>query len=229
MLNTEYISGLPKQRILAAAKICEDYFSSDLKEDPRDVAYTLEVILGDDAPEKLNLNLSSFDIIGFKLMGGNIELRSAKTRIENIHRHVKALQARDMITGIQFPVDQNLIEMDQSEIQRIEELLSEIRELVRSSEYLDEDHKLRLIKIVSNLQREIDKPVSSYREFLNGMIETSEALGTSGENVKPVFDRMREVFGIADKAKKKVEQLSGPEETKRLPSPESVGYESEAG
>lgn len=212
---------------MAAAKICEDYFSNKLDENPRDVAYTLEVILGDDAPEKIGLNMSSISAIGIQLMGGNVELRSAKRRIVDIHRHLKALHARDMINGVEIPSNQNLIEMGKSEIQLIEKLLSEIKELVRSSEKLDENHKLRLLKIVSDLQKEIDKPVSSYRVFLDGMIETSEALGTAGENVKPVFDRMREVFGIVDKAKKKIEQISGPDETKRLPAPEDAETEME--
>jgi len=36
---------------------------------------------------------------------------------------------------------------------------------------------------------------------------------------------MREIFGIADKAKKKIEQLTGPEKMKRLPSPKEPSTE----
>lgn len=224
MLNTEYISNLPKQRIQAAAKICEDFIEGGLKENPRDIVHTLEVILGDDAPKAEQIPSSVTGIL-FGYLLGKTPVTDVRRRIILIHRHIKALQAREIIEGNDQLANQNLIEIDRSEIPRIEKLLSEIRDLVRNSEVLDEDHKLRLLKIVSNLQNEIDKPISSYRVFLNGMVETSEALGKSGENVKPVFDRMREIFGIADKAKKQLEEISGPEETKRLPPPEETENE----
>ncbi|MEP3198778.1 MAG: hypothetical protein ABJO57_12960 [Lentilitoribacter sp.] len=227
MLDSEYIAKLPKQKVEAALKICEDFFSGTLKDDPHDIAYTLNVVLGDDAPKnQLEEPSNSKSLFLRLLVPSDSRSTSARRYIRDVHRHLKAVQVRDTIAGNAIiSVDQNLIEIESSQVQRIEILLSEIREIVRSSDSIDEDHKLRLLKIVSNFQTEIDKPISSYRVFLNGMIETSEALGTSGKKVKPVFDRVREVFGIADKAKKTIEQLSAPEEIKQLPSPEHLDSE----
>ncbi|PCI05762.1 MAG: hypothetical protein COB78_04010 [Hyphomicrobiales bacterium] len=129
--------------------------------------------------------------------------------------------ARRAVFETSVQVVSDSIEIDRSDIPRIELLLSEIREIVRKSSVLDEEHQLRLLKIVSDLQREIDKPISSYRAFLDGLIETSDALGTSGKKMKPAFDRMREIFGIIDNVKKQAEQIGGPEEIKQLPAPKS--------
>jgi hypothetical protein len=50
MLDHDYINNLPKNKIMAADKICSDFSNEKAHEDPRDIVYTLEVLLYDDAP-----------------------------------------------------------------------------------------------------------------------------------------------------------------------------------
>ncbi|MBL4638917.1 MAG: hypothetical protein JKY57_00130 [Kordiimonadaceae bacterium] len=224
MLDTDYLSKLPKNAALAAAKICEDFSKGNINDDPMDVLYVLRVLLGEEAKEKDR-----------KLKDSFMPKTRAKEDIRSIQRHVKAVVATEMILGPEKSEKEvadllagNYIEFDKQDVSQIGNLLSEIRDVLRSSDELDENHKLRLLKIVNDLQKEIDKPLSSYRVFLDSLIETSEALGTAGKNIKPVFDRVREIFGIVDSKKKKMEQIASPEELRQLPSPESLEKEVEA-
>jgi hypothetical protein len=49
-----------------------------------------------------------------------------------------------------------------------------------------------------------------------------EALGKFGKDVKPLFDRMTEIMGIARGKSEEYEQLPPPEEVKRLPPPDDT-------
>jgi hypothetical protein len=61
--------------------------------------------------------------------------------------------------------------------------------LAYRSSLLDCNHRWahRSFNIANKFQSELDKKISDYKVFLDGMIETSEAVGEAGENVKPVL------------------------------------------
>lgn len=221
MINNEYLARLPKNKLLAANKICTDYFEDRLKERPSDIAYTLEVLLEDELPH-VEFFSDSAGIVGtlLQLTRGTVSLASISTerRIYSIHRHVKALLAKATITNPSL-INTFLIELSGDETKRIDELLADIRNIIRESDVISDEHKRRLLRVVNDLQAEVDKEYSDFRVFLDGMVEVSEAVGEAGEKVKPVFDRIKELFGIADKVRKTKEAIEAPQIVEALPPP----------
>lgn len=220
MLDNEYLSRLPKNTLLAANKICTDYFAKELKERPSDVVYTLEVLLDDQLPPNNDSEvfLSGLSRLVYRAMNGSIQSLSIDRRIAQIHRHVKALLAKATITNPSL-INTFLVELSDGETKKIDDLLADIRNIIRESTVISDEHKRRLLKVVNTLQAEVDKEYSDFRVFLDGMVEVSETVGEVGENVKPIFDRIKEAFGIADKVRKAAEAIEAPEPLKRLPKP----------
>lgn len=221
MLNNEYLIKLPKNKLLAANKICADFMDGELQERSEDVLLTLEVLLQEELPNFRGANSTNVSVAGVKITdftGGIFQSSTIRKKIREIHRNVKALLARATITDPSM-INMFLFELSDAETKRIDELLGDIRNIVRESTVISDEHKRRLLKVVNSLQAEVDKEYSDFRVFLDGMIEVSEAVGEAGENVKPVFDRIKEVFGIADTVRKAKEALEAPFRPKALPPP----------
>jgi hypothetical protein len=98
-------------------------------------------------------------------------------------------------------------------------LISEMRELIKSSLLFDIPHKRRLLDRISAIEIESYKDQGKLDVFLGGVVDVGEALGKFGESAKPLFDRMAEVVGIARSSSKEYEQLPPPETQKQLPPP----------
>ena len=220
MLDNQYLASLPKNKLLAANQICTDYLGGTLKEGAGDIAFTLKIILEglvpdpDEAKPEIQANFVGISIK--RLFLGRSDDRE---KIYLIHRHVKALLARATIENPSL-INTFLISLSSEEKGRIDDLLSEIRNIVRGSTAITDEFKRRLLKVVNNLQAELDKEYSDYRVFLDGMVEVSEVVGDVGENVKPLFDRVKELFGIADKVRKTKEALESPTTPEALPAPQ---------
>ncbi len=220
MLDNDYLARLPKNKLLAANQICTDYFEQNLKEDAGNVAFTLKILLEGVVPDieqdirpEIDASFAGFDIR--RLILGR---PSDQKKIFLIHRYVKALLARETIENPSL-INTFLISLSSEEKGKIDALLSDIRNIIRESTAITDEFKRRLLKVVNSLQAELDKEYSDYRVFLDGMVEVSEAVGEAGENVKPVFDRVKELFGIADKVRKTKEALEAPMKPAALPTP----------
>ncbi len=222
MLNNTYLSKLPKNKLLAANKICTDFIEGELEEKAEDVALTLSVLLEEELkPSEFN---KDFDLriggvgFGFSLFDSLLPKKAALHKIEEIHKIVKALLAKATILDPSL-INTFLVELSEDETRRIDVLLADIRNIIRESTVINDEHKRRLLKVVNGLQAEIDKEYSDFRVFIDGMVEVSEAVGEVGENVKPVFDRIKEVFGIADKIRRAKEAIEAPGRPELLPPP----------
>lgn len=219
LFSNEYLATLPKNELIAANKICTDFFSGDLDEQPRDVAYMLEVLLEDEISPNVQVgtNGSLTSVIAEPLVAA-LKAKSSRKKIEDIHRSVKALIARRIIKD---PASMNsyLIQLSEEETRRLDSLLGDVRNVIRDSEAISDEHKRRLLVIVNQLQAEIDKEYSDFRVVLDRFIEASEVAGEVGIKSKPFFDRMRELFGVFDIKRKEVERLEAPDDPARLPAP----------
>lgn len=220
MLDNNYLAQLPKNKLLAANQICIDYQNGRLSEDPKDLAFTLKVILDGIVPD---IDKEIFGNHEPTLLGIPIRLfipsqSSATNKITKIHRYVKALLARETIENPSL-INTFLISLSGEEKTKIDKLLSQIRNIIRNSTAITDEYKRRLLKVINALQTELDKEYSDYRVFLDGMVEVSEAVGEAGKNIKPIFDRFKELFGIADRVRKMKESIEAPANSETLPAP----------
>lgn len=98
-------------------------------------------------------------------------------------------------------------EFPEEGLDRIQILINELRDLISDSNTIDENHKLRLLKRLENLQLELHKRVSNLDRFWGFVGDAGVVLGKFGNDVKPIVDRIREMLGIVWRTQAKSEEL----------------------
>lgn len=107
-------------------------------------------------------------------------------------------------------------EFTDGDIDRVQEIINELRDLLKNDTSLDDGHKRRLLKRLEALQSELNKKVSDLSHFYGLMGDFGVAVGKLGKDAKPFTDRIREVIGIAWKAQARAEQLPSSAENPML-------------
>ena len=87
-------------------------------------------------------------------------------------------------------------EFSEGDLERIQQLINELRDLISKTKELKQKHKQRLLSKLEKLQSEFHKTVSDLDRVWGFIIEASIVLGQAGENIKPMVDRIRELIGI---------------------------------
>lgn len=98
-------------------------------------------------------------------------------------------------------------EFSEEDIEKIQSLISELREEITKSKLFEEDHKNRLLKRLEKLQSELHKKMSDLNRFYVLIGDAGVVFGKFGEDAKPFFDRIQEILQFAWKAQAITEQL----------------------
>lgn len=93
------------------------------------------------------------------------------------------------------------------DLQRVQVLINELRDLISASEVFDEKHKFRLLKRLERLQNEVHKKVSDLDRFWGLIGDAGVAIGKFGKDVKPIVDRIKELTTITWRTQSKAEKL----------------------
>jgi hypothetical protein len=88
-------------------------------------------------------------------------------------------------------------QFSEGDIDRIQKLVNELRNLIAASEELREEHKRRVLGRLERLQRELHKKMSDLSVLWGVLIEASMVARRLGQNAKPIVDRIREIASIA--------------------------------
>ena len=99
-------------------------------------------------------------------------------------------------------------EFDDDDIDKIQNLINELRDLISKSDVFEEDHKRRLLNRLERLQSELHKRVSDLDRFWGLVGDAGVMAGKFGEDVKPIVDRIMELGKIIWGAQAKAEELS---------------------
>lgn len=100
-----------------------------------------------------------------------------------------------------------LYQFSDGDINRIQKLLNELRDMVGESELFDANHKERILKKLEGLQGELHKKMSSLDKLWGLIGEAGVALGKFGKEVKPFTDRIREILQIVWRTQARAEEL----------------------
>ncbi|OCH17757.1 hypothetical protein A6E05_13640 [Aliivibrio sp. 1S165] len=103
-------------------------------------------------------------------------------------------------------------EFSQGDIDRIQHLITELREHISQSTMIEEDHKHRLLKRLEKLQSELHKRVADLDRFWGLVGDAGVVLGKFGNDAKPLVDRIKEIANITWNTQKRAEEL--PSETR---------------
>ena len=112
-------------------------------------------------------------------------------------------------------------EFSQNEIDRIQSLLNELRDLITKSKKFEADHKSRLLNRLERLQSELHKKVSDLDRFWGLVGDAGVVFGKLGEDAKPIVDRIREIASIVWNAQSRAEVLPDKSEFPLLKNKDS--------
>lgn len=98
-------------------------------------------------------------------------------------------------------------EFTQGDLDRVQELLNELRVQIRECPKFAEEHRRRLLLKLERLQAEVHKKMSSLDNFWGIVLEGGVVLKKIGEDAKPIVDRIRELAGLAWRTQARAEDL----------------------
>jgi len=87
-------------------------------------------------------------------------------------------------------------EFSDSDYDRIQELINELRDITSKSSQIEPSHKRRLLRKIESLQQELHKRMSNLDRFWGLLGDAGVVLGKFGGDIKPLTDRLGEMFVI---------------------------------
>jgi len=87
-------------------------------------------------------------------------------------------------------------EFSEGELNLIQNLINELRELISTNGELGEGHRHRLIKKLEKIKSELHKTISELDRFWGFYICLSIVIGLMGENAKPAEDLVKKIVDI---------------------------------
>ncbi len=220
MVDDEFVANLPADPLLALKCIADE-------------CSKIEIVKSGD-----NINISEKQLIQFlalaiaiirkysvKIGFGPPEMTSeGPSNIANIRDYFQKLERTTDQLGAQNLLQTSLsayerelnvgfhYEFSDGEIERLQSLITELRNAITGAAYLDEDHRRRLLARLEKLQGELHKRVSDLDVFLGVVVQIGAVAKRFGEDAKPLVDRAREIGEIVAGVFRRAEKLPpGPE------------------
>lgn len=98
-------------------------------------------------------------------------------------------------------------EFSQGDLDRVQLLINELRELISASERFEAKHQRRLLMRLEKLQSELHKRMSDLDNLWGLVGDAGVAVGRFGKDAKPIFDRIREITNITWRTQARAEEL----------------------
>lgn len=216
LFNEEFISSLREDPVNGAVKICQEIFDAlDLENHQGWYEKDFETL-----------------IEGYSLLAALIESKSLPITIEhpiigantsedcsNIYQFVtdvkstlRAEASRLKIESLKHKFQTSLdgefvYEFSQGDLDRVQVLLNQLRDLIRASKDLEAEHQQRLLRRLEKLQSEIHKKVSDVDRFWGLIGDAGVVIGKLGNDAKPIVDRIREITDIIWQTQSRAEEL----------------------
>ncbi|WP_104039903.1 hypothetical protein [Vibrio hyugaensis] len=111
-------------------------------------------------------------------------------------------------------------EFSKGDLERVQELINELRAQISTLEDLEPSHQQRLLKRLEKLQSELHKRVSDLDRFWGLIGDAGVVLGKLGTDAKPIVDRIKEIAEIAWNTQSRTEELPSNSPNPMLGDPE---------
>jgi len=90
----------------------------------------------------------------------------------------------------------SVYEFSDPDFRRVQDLINELRELIRSSSLISEEHKRRLLRKLEAMRGELHKKTNDIDRFWGFLGEAGIAMRKFGEDLKPISERVLELGTI---------------------------------
>jgi len=98
-------------------------------------------------------------------------------------------------------------EFTTGDLEKIQKLINELRDILTASELFTAEHKQRILKRLERIQQELHKKVSDLDRFWGLIGDAGVAIGKFGNDAKPIVDRIKEIADIVWRTQSRSEEL----------------------
>lgn len=116
-------------------------------------------------------------------------------------------------------------EFSQGDLDRVQELVNQLRSLISAGTNLDKEHQQRLLRRLEKLQSELHKKVSDLDRFWGLIGDAGVVLGKLGSDAKPIVDRIRDIADIVWQTQSRAEELPSGTKLPQLEHKPTIGGE----
>lgn len=121
---------------------------------------------------------------------------ASKLKLESLKKHFKT----SLGSGFCY-------EFSQGDLEKLQGLINQLRDLISSSNGLEKDHQRRLLARLEKLQSEMHKKVSDLDRFWGLVGDAGVVMGKLGNDAKPIVDRIKELADIVWRTQSRAEEL----------------------
>jgi hypothetical protein len=146
------------------------------------------------------------------------QLRNS-VRAELTSRHAKGLLESKTGEYMSFFAKAAIYEFSESDFKRVQDLINELRDLLRSSSLIGDDQKRRLLRRLEAMRSELHKKTNDIERFWGFLGEAAIAIRKFGEDLKPISERVLELGGIVLRVILEKEGVKALPELARILSP----------
>jgi hypothetical protein len=199
------LSNLPADNVEALAALCGEFERFDgharqLPEHHDDYVEALSILKG--FAMARGANLEKFPEVGPQ-RHQNISQISAyfnqvrtTARTELAGRHSRNYFDAKTEEYLALFAKAQVYEFSETEFKRVQALASELRDLIRDSSLITEDHKRRLLRRLQAMQAELRKQTNDIDRFWGFLGEAAITMRKFGEDLQPFSDRVLELGRI---------------------------------
>ena len=222
MLSRDYIKQLPPNPLDALVSVINDYTNLESESQIQDgwntnnlplfldyVSVTKSLIV----QSKMSVEFKTPDRSGNRSQ----QMDAISEYFLGVRIWVASAVASDELQAAVERSNSPIVEISDSDLERIQTLIKEMRQITVDTIELDQDHRRRLLHRLEKMQAELHKTMSNLDVFWGGVVDAGEALGIVGEKIKPFVDRMREIKNILWSNRIQRTGLENREEQPRLP------------
>ena len=142
----------------------------------------------------IDIDQSAFNTIYFNTNKSLKILTTIKDKIEN-----RRLQERFDVNCERFRYYFSgtlTYEFSDSDYDRIQQLIAEIRREIKKSKVITDDHKSRLLRRLEAMQNELHKTISDVDRFWGFIAELTLTAYKFGKNINPIIEKAKELAVI---------------------------------
>jgi hypothetical protein len=217
LFDDKFLQSLPDDRYAALLMICQHSREWLEELDTREGLADIDTAKAVELLAALTEMQSRLPDVEYKLpapeVPGRELIRALIPIVDLLHRRAQAEMQKHGFAQVRRALSAMLpkgyaLEFTDGDIQRIQDLINELRDHISKSRDFAEDHKQRLLRRLERLQGEVHKRMSDADRIFGLIGDAGVAIGKFGKNAKPIVDRIRELAEIAWKAQARAEQLA---------------------
>ncbi len=227
------LAQLPADNVEALAALCTEFerfdgHARELPEQHDDYVEALGILRA--FAQARDAALESFPEIGPQRRQNILNIKSYFAQLRNLvrnqlsERHAKSYFDTKTQEYLLLFSKAPVYEFGETEFTRVQELIQELRDLLRGTTLLAEDQKSRMLRKLESMRGELHRKTTDIDRFWGFLGESAIAMRKFGPDLKPVSDRVLELARLVSESIFRKEGITAlPELDQMLAGKAAVG------